>query len=249
MSGGWLGLDWGTVPAWVSCASIFIAAVAYRRSVRDKEQDQASSVFSWAGQPDVKGDTNRQIRIANRSAAPIYSITITPYGGKSISTKEIQPGVTQKFTVPAVDATKLAKRYMVGTEIVSLLQVVVGAETIANEPLPVLIFQDAGGRWWRRDGRGNLRRARRRGPIDVTLELYLAGYNLCTTAYNGTTKKLKVSRGRKVSPMGAGFIGRVIYSLTKEVQLTLQKRSARRKFAEPEPSSDNAHSSDPVKET
>jgi hypothetical protein len=48
---GWLGLDWGDVPAWfgavVTSGSFAVAAIAYGRSVRDQERIQAAAVAAW----------------------------------------------------------------------------------------------------------------------------------------------------------------------------------------------------------
>jgi hypothetical protein len=51
MTSGWLGLDWGNVPAWigtiVTSSSFAVAALSFRRSVLDKERAQASNVAAW----------------------------------------------------------------------------------------------------------------------------------------------------------------------------------------------------------
>ena len=48
MASGWLRLDWGNVPTWtgmlLTSGSLTVAALAYRRSVLDKERDQASKI-------------------------------------------------------------------------------------------------------------------------------------------------------------------------------------------------------------
>src|SRR4051812_18140980 len=48
---GWLGLDWGNVPTWigtvVTSSSFTIAALSYRRSVLDRERDQARNIAAW----------------------------------------------------------------------------------------------------------------------------------------------------------------------------------------------------------
>src|SRR5262245_48009031 len=48
---GWLGLDWGNVPAWVGSlltgTSLLVAALTFRRAVGEARRDQVSKVSAW----------------------------------------------------------------------------------------------------------------------------------------------------------------------------------------------------------
>ncbi len=78
------GLDWGNVPAWVGAiltsVSLLIAALAYRRSVKDKEREQASKMAAWIGVVEDAHERKRVVRIRNNSDAPIFDIVARPHG-------------------------------------------------------------------------------------------------------------------------------------------------------------------------
>jgi hypothetical protein len=75
-----LSLAWGTVPEGIGVAltslSIFIAALAYRRSISDREREQASRVNAWV---EVKNGEKEgyQVVIRNDSDLPIRNLLVT----------------------------------------------------------------------------------------------------------------------------------------------------------------------------
>jgi hypothetical protein len=75
---GWSDWDWGNVPAWVGTivtrSSFLIAALSYRRSVRDKEGEQASRVAAWHQMSGEQGLSRRVLHISNGSDGPIYDV-------------------------------------------------------------------------------------------------------------------------------------------------------------------------------
>jgi hypothetical protein len=81
MVSGWLGADWGNVPGWFGTAltsgSIAFAAWTYRRSVRDKERAQASSIAAWmARRWDEDGTQHRLLLVSNGSDASVYEVSV-----------------------------------------------------------------------------------------------------------------------------------------------------------------------------
>src|SRR3954447_4179578 len=125
VASGW-GLDWGNVPAWVGAVltstSLLVAALTYRRSVDDKERDQASNVAAWVARRVENGTQRKVLRVSNGSDAPVYEIIArvpegynsgagVPQGGrtywfdqvpaKSTSERELPPDVAAK-SLPVV---------------------------------------------------------------------------------------------------------------------------------------------------
>jgi hypothetical protein len=174
---GWLGLDWGNVPAWVgtivTSSSFAVAALSYRRSVFDKERAQASTVAALVTRRMREDGTQRQVLlVSNGSDAPVYEVAVHVLGipepywleqvpAKETSERELLPkGARLTFSVDGVP---------IGDD----LGAVLGA-------LPQLEFRDAAGRWWTKDSDGRLMRlrpkvaggSRRRGVTTVTSRLY-----------------------------------------------------------------------------
>jgi len=91
MPGGWLGLDWGNVPAWigtvVTSTSASIAALSYRRSVLDKEREQATKVAAWVTEVQgADGNAVREMRLRNGSEASVYDLTVLFSDGTATAT-------------------------------------------------------------------------------------------------------------------------------------------------------------------
>src|SRR5664279_5351038 len=86
-------MDWGSFPVWVGTliagTSALVGVFTYRRSVADKERDQASRVASWFSveSTELTRDNNNPqhyhavvtvaLHVVNRSDAPIYSVRVT----------------------------------------------------------------------------------------------------------------------------------------------------------------------------
>jgi hypothetical protein len=131
-------LDWGNVPAWTGSiltgSSLLIAALAYRRSVRDKERDQANKTVAWISMApgDGVGDEESKslatnVFVRNGSDLPIRHVTVW-------------------LSWPHGKAT--------GRE---HWDTIIGDTTVRREnndydwdDNPMVQFKDAAGRWWHR---------------------------------------------------------------------------------------------------
>jgi hypothetical protein len=126
-----VGIDWGSVPDAVGSlltgASFVVAALAYRRSVADKESTQAGLVCAWF---ELDDDDVLVLRVRNGAQQAIYEVVVLlPTTSEEIDLKSIPPEST-------------------ATRIVNIASGVRG-------PAPVR-FRDGVGRYWRRDGDGVL---------------------------------------------------------------------------------------------
>ncbi|MCU1607341.1 MAG: hypothetical protein JWP46_3806, partial [Modestobacter sp.] len=78
MPQGWLGLDWGNVPAWTGSvltgSSLLIAANTYRRAVQDRVREQASKFAVWISKTPEDGRV--QLSFANGSDVPVYNVRV-----------------------------------------------------------------------------------------------------------------------------------------------------------------------------
>jgi hypothetical protein len=157
-------LDWGSVPVWVATSITSISAAlavgSYRRSLYDKEREQASKVSCWVStRPNVNAAEERPgefmlstwmvINVANRSEAPIFDLDITGFDEKLQST-EMPPGATGFCTVPV--AVRQVRT--------SLASFDFEEQQLIAFATPTLTFTDALGRRWRRQG-ARLRRVRK----------------------------------------------------------------------------------------
>jgi hypothetical protein len=157
MSIGWIGLDWGNVPGWVgtvvTSTSVTIAALSYRRSVFDRQRQQASFIAAWVGLVEQDGKHRRALQVSNGSDASVYEVAIRPRG-KPLFLAELPAKTTS--TIELLDDQGAS-----GAPIVSMkfwvVQVVVREETVSAESAPEIEFRDAAGRMWRRDADGKLK--------------------------------------------------------------------------------------------
>ena len=164
MSSGWLGLDWGTVPAWtgsiLTSGSILVASIAYRRSVHDKEAEQASKVYAWIDEakPSENGE-GRVLRIRNSSDSLVYALSALPFGAERVELAELPQTSEYHLPLASVDSGLLRRTYSLRYPAL-FLRLTSSVELQNSEPSPLLQFRDSGGRWWERDAKGNLRRER-----------------------------------------------------------------------------------------
>lgn len=161
-----LQLEWGDVPAWVGAiftsTSLLIAALSYRRSILDRERDQASKVAAWITLIDEHGQSKRILRISNGSDASIYDLTCRLEGEEPVPVKELPAkAVTTVNLGGAGPAPKIAKQERLGVPTFSL-EMTTTTEIFSQEPSPEIEFSDALGRWWRRSTDGKLERIRSR---------------------------------------------------------------------------------------
>ncbi|GAA4687334.1 hypothetical protein [Phytohabitans rumicis] len=143
MADGWLGLDWGNVPAWVGSvmtgSSLMIAAFTYRRSVaerareqRDRERAQAAKVSAW-----VVNSRQAQIRNGNDVAVVIQAFFSEGSLLAAADQVSFAPGQTRILRLPH-DYERLADR----------------SGRLAL--IPALVIVDSSGRSWLRTGQGGL---------------------------------------------------------------------------------------------
>jgi hypothetical protein len=156
------GIDWGTVPAWVAAVvastSGMLAALSYRRSVLDKERDQASKISAWSSAPEETDERYYRkdeagnvyvvaplpvvVYVANRSENPVYDIDLDlklKYL-KPWKLAELPPGATATVTIPIEFRDRVPKGASVPSHTFIKYKLAI----------PVLTFTDALGRRWQR---------------------------------------------------------------------------------------------------
>lgn len=145
MASGWMGLNWGDVPAWVGSiltgSSILIASLTYRRSVRDRraeqldrERVQVAMVSTW-----IEQGARLTVANASNSAVKLRVIFENRLSGKpEIAYGELQigpmGGMTTERGLP------------------------VGSGKDLNYESPGLLIVDAAGAIWRRHSSGKVER-------------------------------------------------------------------------------------------
>jgi hypothetical protein len=177
--------DWGTVPAWISTGSFFIAALAYQRSVLDKERDQASNVSAWIGTIIDGGKRKRVLRVSNTSDAAVFDLFIKPQGSDPVFLLELPAKDSRVVNLqgdpsPVKERTVQASVAFAGVTI----ERVSASSQATIEPLPILEFCDSAGRWWRRSSRRRVRRIRQR-KIDI-VTTRVANYSLLAVKVDDT---------------------------------------------------------------
>jgi hypothetical protein len=157
-------VDWGNVPAWVSSiltgSSLLIAAFSYRRSVLDKERDQASKVAAWISIADADDSKKRVLRISNSSDASVYAITAKLHQGPEIYVEELPAKSTSTADLPGpqVSSTETRRTTLGVSLFAASFETAWNTELLPQEPSPELQFRDAVGRWWQRMPNGQLKR-------------------------------------------------------------------------------------------
>lgn len=199
MTAIWSDLDWGTVPAWtgsiLTSGSIFVAALAYRRNLKDKEADQATNIYAWTDR--LRGDGERRLRVRNGSQSIVYSIEARAFGAPLIEIPELPPKTEFHSRVPAVDQRQLSGTFKLRYPI-PIISATGSLEIQKCEPFPLLRFRDAAGRWWQRDGRGRLKPVRR-GPTPTrsTLSIDTLGINLVELVWDYETGTIAIGRRKR----------------------------------------------------
>jgi hypothetical protein len=78
LSAGWHSLNWGDVPTWVGSVltgvALLIAAITYRKSIRESAREQAKSITVWVGEQ--AADLSYELQIKNGSNSAIYSAAV-----------------------------------------------------------------------------------------------------------------------------------------------------------------------------
>jgi hypothetical protein len=167
-----LGLDWGSVPTWVGTivtgASALLAAFSYRRSVRDKEREQASKVAAWI-EVSYKGlERERRLRVANRSEGSIFALFVEPPEAPELRLAELPAGKMAVAVLPAGTPGNVKKQ---DVEVnLALIKFSGGTrEEAVAVTWPVVEFMDALGRNWRREPTGTLRQIAQRRVVGVEI--------------------------------------------------------------------------------
>jgi hypothetical protein len=98
MTSGWLGLDWGNVPNWfgatITSGSLMVAATSYRRSVRDKEREQAAKIAAWVSAVKVDGTEHGIISVRNSSDGPVFVLRVSIVGIPVVDVPELPQNET-----------------------------------------------------------------------------------------------------------------------------------------------------------
>jgi hypothetical protein len=162
-------LDWGSVPTWVgtvfTSTSVLLAALSYRRSILDRERDQASKVSAWLSAPEhtdanfLRKDAQGRsyivaplpvvAHVANRSDHPIFDVDLK-VKHRAWTLDELPPGRTATVSIPVEFRDHVPEGASLPTR-----------STIVYElDRPLLTFTDALGRRWRRSEDRRLERVR-----------------------------------------------------------------------------------------
>jgi hypothetical protein len=159
MASGWLGLDWGNVPAWIGSvltgSSILIASLTYRRSVEDKRREQsererlqAANVSAWIDRP------NGAMYLQNSNDVAVKArIFLEPHieGQNLVVYEEVSIGPKQK-TSNELPAWAMYLR--------------------EDSETPSLLIVDSAGAIWIRDSRGKLNRIDEQGRASMEERLF-----------------------------------------------------------------------------
>jgi hypothetical protein len=168
MTSGWLGLDWGNVPAWIgstlTSGSLLIAATSYRRSVKDKEYDQASKIASWITTSAEPDETKPRLHVRNSSDGPIFETVVRVLDLPHVNIPELPPQTTSVHDLPE---SPTVARFFESNPTLTIEQEVVGVSmsvTLNREQVlaslrPSIQFRDAVGRRWKRGSDGKLQTA------------------------------------------------------------------------------------------
>jgi hypothetical protein len=140
---GWLGGDWGSVPAWVGSVltgtSLMIAALSYRRSVAertreqwDRERRQAAKVSTW-----VVNSRRALIQNGNDMAITIQAFVDNATLLAASDRVSFAPGATRQVALPYEYERMVQESGHIG-------------------PAPSLLILDSSGREWVRTETGEL---------------------------------------------------------------------------------------------
>jgi hypothetical protein len=157
---GWLGLNWGDVPAWVGSVltgvALLVAANTYRKSVRDSEREQAKTVTVWVEEERSTGFLRREntLHIMNGSSATIYSATAYyKRQGKFAPTWS-----SPYYEVRDSDSGLIGLGRWASIGPGEERQTTFRRSKASNPEIPWLYFRDSNGVDWIRDYRARLKR-------------------------------------------------------------------------------------------
>jgi hypothetical protein len=205
---GWLGWDWGNVPAWtgsiLTSGSLLVAASAYRRSVRDRDGEQAAKVYCTITDEDTQPGGERVVRAINTSDVSVYAITIvlpiqdadSVQGRQKFTSSELSPDSELEIcrapiSIAAPSEIRVSVRPVTG------LRTSMSVGLSPQDLFPEIKFRDAAGRWWRRDGRGELRRSRAREIVRTSLSIQFFSRWSWVLEYDPRTRAWEINLGRR----------------------------------------------------
>ena len=108
MAPQWIDLDFGSVSSWfaaiIASASFAVAANAYRRSVVEREAEQASKVSAWVAiERDASSNVSLAVlRIANSSEASIYELSAFVDGHRLVASEKLIEGSTTAYDLRGI---------------------------------------------------------------------------------------------------------------------------------------------------
>jgi len=201
---GWLGLDWGNVPAWtgsiLTSGSLIVAASAFRHSVRSKQGEQAAQVFCTVVDDGTEPGKERIVEAVNDSSVSIYAVTVViprerdTFGGATqelYPLKELQPNSKAEIArIPLPSESpprRLELSYPMGP-----IRPYVNVDLAARDLVPEIKFRDAAGVWWRRDSRGRLRRSSAREVVRSSISIRIIGGLMFTLEYDPRYRSWKI---------------------------------------------------------
>jgi hypothetical protein len=173
------GLDWGNVPAWIgsvlTSGSVLIAALAYRRSVLDRERGQASQIGAWLALTGEEGEARPVAKASNSSNAPVYEVIISFPGLPDLSVPELISGSIVTLELPDSAQKFIRSEKRSGSVGLKLFFYEIESsrteeKLVLGEESPKIQFRDAVGRWWRRDSTGRLSRIK--GPPSIIINTH-----------------------------------------------------------------------------
>jgi hypothetical protein len=195
--------------------------------VRDKEREQASKITAWVSE--APGGA-RTLWIANRSDAEVYMLSIKPFETNPVEFAELAPGMSKKRTMAPYNG--VVRSWTVDVSVpgggIPLLDshIRVHLQRIAKVPAPEMIFRDAAGRWWRRDGRGILRKSRPRQRLFTSFGLYMFDVNIALLYFDSETRRWRIGR----DPDGpSGGIGQLLNRAISRYERWLDQLRKRRR--------------------
>jgi hypothetical protein len=158
MASGWIGLNWGDVPAWVGAiltgSSILIASLTYRRSVRDRraeqldrERAQAALISTW-----IESDSTLTVANASNAAVAVRVLFENRLNGKpELASQDFQIGPMSRMVAPS------GRPFDSGRDL--------------NNERPGLLIVDSAGAVWLRHSNGKIDRLDEAGRNTLEQEL------------------------------------------------------------------------------
>src|ERR1039457_1524586 len=155
LSAGWHSLNWGDVPTWVGSVltgvALLIAAITYRKSIRESAREQAKSITVWVGEQ--AADLSYELQIKNGSNSAIYSAAV--YYSRQVL---VAPTYNSPYYLAEHNAGGLIRIGRWASIGPGESRTATFERTLSDPAIPWLYFRDADGIDWIRDYRARLTR-------------------------------------------------------------------------------------------